>query len=240
MTLTVYFGFSVSLITVTSQAPSMADTNLAYLSLVIFTLPLGLLILLYFIVRPRPVKVPIKNRHVFITGGSSGIGLALAQRAAAEGARVSILARSIKRLEEARESIRLATGIEVAIFSADARDYDAVKRAIEEAGEIDVLVVNQGVFTPQELEKQSIEDIRFMIDVNLMGSFNVAKAALPGMKQRKGCGPRSIAFMSSQAGQVGILLLNFCLLTLSWRLNMKYAYSLLACSVLLKVASFFI
>ncbi|XVF23414.1 hypothetical protein REPUB_Repub13aG0035900 [Reevesia pubescens] len=171
-----------------------------------FTLLLApfLLLLLYFIVRPQPVTIPIKNRHVFITGGSSGIGLALAQKVVSEGARVSLLARSLNKLEEAQKSIRLAYGVDVAMFAADVRDYDAVKRAVQDAGPIDMLVVNQGVFVPETLEKQGLDDIKFMLDVNLMGCFNVIKAALPLMKDRKNRGPASIALMSSQSGQVGI------------------------------------
>lgn len=181
----------------------MADINIAYLwLLVLLTIPLCLLALLLLIVRPRPVKIPIKNRHVFITGGSSGIGLALAHQFALEGAQVSILARSLDKLEEAKHLIQLSTGVDVAIFAADVRDFDSVQKAVVEAGPIDVLVVNQGVFLPQELEKQELDEIRFMIDVNLMGSFNMIKAALPGMKTRNGRGPASIALMSSQAGQV--------------------------------------
>lgn len=55
---------------------------------------------------------------------------------------------------------------------------------------------------PQELETQDIEEIKFMIDVNLTGTFHLIKAALPGMKNRVSRGPGSIAIMSSQAGQV--------------------------------------
>jgi len=183
----------------------MTDANLAYLSLLLLLFPLLLLVVLFLIARPRPVRVPIKNRHVFITGGSSGIGLALAHRAASEGARVSILARSIDKLEAAKQEILLATGIDVAVFAADVRDYDALSRAVEEAGPIDVLVVNQGVFVPQELERQGLDEVKFMLDVNLMGAFNMVKAALPAIKlQRRDRGPGSIALMSSQAGQVGI------------------------------------
>ncbi|KAK2966898.1 hypothetical protein RJ640_028908 [Escallonia rubra] len=179
----------------------MADSTFALLSLILI-FPLSLLLFLFLIVCPRPVKIPIKNRHVFITGGSSGIGLALARHAASEGARVSILARGLDKLEEARESIRLSTGIEVTVFSADVRDFGAVKKAVEEAGEIDVLVCNQGVFVPGELETQEMEEVKFMIDVNLVGTFHLIKAALPGMKNRKDREPASIAIMSSQAGQV--------------------------------------
>ncbi|XP_019097627.1 PREDICTED: 3-dehydrosphinganine reductase TSC10B-like isoform X3 [Camelina sativa] len=177
----------------------------AIYSLFLFFFIITLLIILALIVRPISVKIPIKSRHVFITGGSSGIGLALAHRAAAEGARVSILARSTDKLDEAKRSVQLATGIEVATFSADVRDFDAVSKAVDESGPIDVLIVNQGVFIGKELEKQSHEEVKLMIDVNLVGSFNVIIAALPAMKaSREGRGPASISLVSSQAGQAGI------------------------------------
>ncbi|CAH9080595.1 unnamed protein product [Cuscuta europaea] len=181
----------------------MADVSVSLLSLLLL-LALALITFLYLIVRPRPVKFLIKNRHVFITGGSSGIGLALAHQAALEGAKVSILARNAEKLEDAKREIRLATGCDVAVFSADVRDYNALKKAVEEAGPVDVLVCNQGVFVPQELENQDLDEVKFMIDVNLTGTFNLIKAALPGMKNRIKRGPGSIAIMSSQAGQVGI------------------------------------
>ncbi|KAL8524727.1 hypothetical protein ACS0TY_014367 [Phlomoides rotata] len=181
----------------------MAEVYFSFFSLLF--IPLSLLLLLYFIVRPKPVWIPIKNRHVFITGGSSGIGLALAQLCAQHGADVTLLARNVAKLEEAQQTIKLATGCDVKVFSADVRDYAAVKRVVEEAGTIDVLVCNHGVYVPQELEEQDMEEIKFMIDVNLTGTFHLIKAALPGMKRsRAERGPGSIALMSSQAGQVGI------------------------------------
>ncbi|KAK6930010.1 Short-chain dehydrogenase/reductase SDR [Dillenia turbinata] len=181
----------------------MANPNLFFLFLLL-VVPLSLLLLLTLILRPRPVKIPIKNRHVFITGGSSGIGLALATQAALQGAKVSILARNLNKLEEAKQSIKLSTGIDVRVFAADVRDFDALKKAIDEAGEIDVLVCNQGVFVPGELETQELEEVKFMLDVNLVGCFHLIKAALPAMKNRRDRRPCSIALMSSQAGQVGI------------------------------------
>lgn len=179
---------------------------LLLLLLVILVIPISLLIFLAIIVRPKPTKIPLKNRHVFITGGSSGIGLALAHQAALVGANVSILARDPNKLQEAKDSIKLSTGRDVAVFSADVRDFDAVDKAIEDAGPIDVLVCNQGVFVPQELEAQPLDEIKFTIDVNLMGTFHLIKAALPNMKNRSGRGPGSIAIMSSQAGQVCLFL----------------------------------
>lgn len=176
--------------------------SLFLLFLLLLLLPCALLLLLYFFVRPRPIKIPIKDRHVFITGGSSGIGLALARQATLDGARVSILARNPNKLEEARASIRQSTGADVAVFSADVRDADAVRHAIEKAGPVDVLICNHGVFAAQKLESQDLEAAKFMIDVNLTGTINLIKAALPGMKNRGDRGPASIAMISSQAGQV--------------------------------------
>ncbi|XP_019097626.1 PREDICTED: 3-dehydrosphinganine reductase TSC10B-like isoform X2 [Camelina sativa] len=190
----------------------------AIYSLFLFFFIITLLIILALIVRPISVKIPIKSRHVFITGGSSGIGLALAHRAAAEGARVSILARSTDKLDEAKRSVQLATGIEVATFSADVRDFDAVSKAVDESGPIDVLIVNQGVFIGKELEKQSHEEVKLMIDVNLVGSFNVIIAALPAMKaSREGRGPASISLVSSQAGQVSTVTLHIQRASLGFR-----------------------
>ncbi|GJN21958.1 hypothetical protein PR202_gb09482 [Eleusine coracana subsp. coracana] len=168
--------------------------------------PVGLLAALAFLARPRGARVPLKGRHVLITGGSSGIGLSMATAAAREGARVSILARNAARLEDARAAIRAATGQDVGVLAADVRDAAAVARAMEEAGPVDVLVCNQGVFVPQELEKQDMEEVKWMVDINLMGTFHLVKAALPGMKARaRETGlPGSIAMMSSQAGQVGV------------------------------------
>ncbi|CAL9071194.1 unnamed protein product [Musa textilis] len=172
--------------------------------LLLLPLLLLLLLLLAAIVRPRPVRIPLKGRHVLVSGGSSGIGFALARRAAAEGARVSILARDPDRLRDACDAIRRDTGVDAAALAADVRDPAAVARALEAVGPVDVLVCNQGVFVPQELERQSLEEVRFMVEVNLMGTFHLIKAALPAMKQRgKETGlPASIAVMSSQAGQV--------------------------------------
>ncbi|KAI4345587.1 hypothetical protein L6164_012694 [Bauhinia variegata] len=101
-------------------------------------------------------------------------------------------------------SICLSTGVDVAVFSSDVRNYDAVKRAVDEAGPIDVLIVNHGVFVARELDEEEVSEVKFTLDVNLMGSFHVIKAALPTMKNRKDKTPASIALMSSQAGQAGI------------------------------------
>ncbi|MCL7041022.1 hypothetical protein MKW94_009615 [Papaver nudicaule] len=160
---------------------------------------------LTLLLRPKSIKIPIKNRHVFITGGSSGIGLSIAHQATSEGARVTILARDPNKLQEARDSIRLSTGVNVNIAIADVRDFETLKAVVDEADPIDVLVCNQGVYFAGELEFQEMENVKMMVDVNLMGTLNLIKAALPKMKKnRRTRGPASIALMSSQAGQCGV------------------------------------
>ncbi|KAL6911331.1 hypothetical protein ACP4OV_000136 [Aristida adscensionis] len=168
--------------------------------------PAALLAALAFLARPRAARVPLAGRHVLVTGGSSGIGLAMATAAAREGARVSILARNAARLDAARAAIRAAAGADVGVLAADVRDPAAVARALAEAGPVDVLVCNHGVFVPQELERQDMEEVKWMVDINVMGTFHLIKAALPAMKARtRETGlPGSIAIMSSQAGQVGV------------------------------------
>jgi 3-dehydrosphinganine reductase len=162
----------------------------------------GLLAALAFLARPRGSRVRLTDRHVLITGGSSGIGLAMATAAAREGARVSILARNAARLEDARAAIHAATGQDVGVLAADVRDAVAVERALQETGPVDVLVCNQGVFVAQEVEKQDMEEVKWMVDINLMVTFHLVKAALPAMKERtRETGLPSIAIMSSQAGQ---------------------------------------
>nr|XP_043609178.1 3-dehydrosphinganine reductase TSC10A-like [Erigeron canadensis] len=182
----------------------MSNIDLPFLGLIVLIPLTILLIILKLITRPNPIKIPIKSRHVLIIGGSSGIGLALAHQSVLEGARVTILARNLSKLEEAKDSIRLSTGIDVGIVSADVCDFESVKKVFENVGEIDVLVCNEGVFVAQEFVEQEISEVKQMIDINLVGSFNLVKAALIGMKNRKDRRPVSIAFMSSQAGQVGI------------------------------------
>ncbi|KAH9327919.1 hypothetical protein KI387_000027, partial [Taxus chinensis] len=175
--------------------------TLSLLALLVLLLPVILLVVLWSIVQPRSTKVPIGGRHVFISGGSSGIGLALAHAAAKEGAKVSILARDPDKLEKARQSIMDSTGQHIRVFKADVRNFDEVKEAMAEAGPVDVLIANQGVFIPQELEIQPLDTVRSMMDINFMGTVHLIKAALPHMKGRTNGVPCSIALMSSQAGQ---------------------------------------
>ncbi|MCO5549465.1 hypothetical protein L7F22_002936 [Adiantum nelumboides] len=163
-----------------------------------------LLALRYVICSPRPARIPFANRHVFITGGSSGIGLELAKLALKEGAHVSIMARDNSRLTQAKLAVANATGKEVNIYCADVNDFESVSAVAREAGPIDILICSHGISIPKSLEDASLVEINLMLDTNLRGNLHVIKAMLPSLKNRKDdyCG--SIAIISSQAGQVGV------------------------------------
>ncbi|OEL33150.1 hypothetical protein BAE44_0005831, partial [Dichanthelium oligosanthes] len=105
--------------------------------LLLLVLPISLLAALAFLARPRAAHIRLKGRHFFIKEGSNGIGIAMATAAAREGARVSILARNLARLEEARAAIQCDSDrSDVGVHAIDVRDTDAMARAFQEAGPV--------------------------------------------------------------------------------------------------------
>ncbi|XP_061197886.1 3-ketodihydrosphingosine reductase-like isoform X2 [Saccostrea echinata] len=156
-----------------------------------------------------PKRINIQGKHVLITGGSSGIGKALAIEAVRHGANVTIIARNEKRLEEAKQEIESHIkdkSSQVFAVSVDiTKDADKVKKAVSKAekdlGPITILINNAGSAIAGRFEETSIEQFQRMIDLNFLGSVNVTKAAIKGMKENN---EGRIVFISSQAGQVGV------------------------------------
>ncbi len=113
-------------------------------------------------------------RSVFITGGTKGIGYAVARRFAREGFEVFITGR--------RESFP-----EFNYIRADVRDYDqmvrAVETVVERTGAIDVLVANAGIAYVARVEDTPPEKWRELLDVNLTGVFNTVRASLPHIRE---------------------------------------------------------
>jgi NAD(P)-dependent dehydrogenase (short-subunit alcohol dehydrogenase family) len=136
---------------------------------------------------------------VLITGASRGIGRAMAQRFAAEGARVALLARSAAGLEETRAALG---GAEAAAFVADVTDEDAVAAAHEQIaasfGPVDVLVNNAGISGPTgELWDVDPAQWWHTVEVNLRGTYVCARVVLPSMVAR---GSGRIVNVVSRAG----------------------------------------
>lgn len=149
-----------------------------------------------------------EGRKALITGGSSGIGLALSEQLAAAGADVWILARRQGALEEAVASIKAArsrSGSLVESLSVDVREIEAVRVAmsqlVEGWGAPDFLFNSAGVVHPGYAEELDLEIFHWMMDVNYFGTVHVTQSLLPAMLAR---GSGHIVNLSSAAGFLGL------------------------------------
>jgi len=134
-------------------------------------------------------KYSLKDRIVFITGASAGIGAACARAFAQEGARLLLAARRVERLEAMQSELSTAGAAAVHTFGMDVQDRAAVERAIadlpEEWGAIDVLVNNAGLSRGlDKLWEGKPQDWDEMIDTNVKGLLWVTRAVVPGMLAR--------------------------------------------------------
>src|ERR1700692_3004665 len=127
----------------------------------------------------------LEGKVALITGGSRGIGAALAKRLAADGANVTITyTKGADAAESVVKEIERAGRKAIAI-RADAADADAVKAAVEKTvatfGRIDVLVNNAGTALPKRFEETTLEELDRLIDINVRGTFVTTQAALKQM-----------------------------------------------------------
>lgn len=128
--------------------------------------------------------------HVLITGGSSGIGLALARAYAAKGARLSLLARDAGKLEAAKTALEGANGAnKVFIRPVDVSQRLELEAAVREAeaahGPVDTLVTSAGVAEPGYVEKLDHTVFERAMAVNYFGSVYAVKTVLPEMLRRR-------------------------------------------------------
>ena len=145
-----------------------------------------------------------EGKTVLVTGGSRGIGKAVALKLAEQGADVAIVATSKSAAaEETLEQLK-ALGVKACLYACDISDEAQVKETVDNVladfGHIDILVNNAGITKDKLLMAMSAEDIDRVIDVNLKGTIYMTKACIrPFMKQRKG----SIINISSVVGLMG-------------------------------------
>lgn len=145
-----------------------------------------------------------RGRVVVITGGSRGLGLALARRLVDEGARLALLARSEEELERASADLR-ARGGEVRTFVCDVTDQSAVKAVIERIddafGSIDVLINNAGVIVCAPFDNLSESDFEEALGIHFRGPLYTTRAVLPIMRRQGG---GRILNISSIGGKIGV------------------------------------
>ncbi len=129
---------------------------------------------------PRPSR--LADKSVLITGGSSGIGAALAREAARRGARVGLLARREKRLRQLAAELS-ATGAQAAWARGDVTDGEGLHRALDalaaELGGADVLVANAGYAHPEYPQRCETGSALKLYDTNLLGALRTIDWALP-------------------------------------------------------------
>lgn len=132
----------------------------------------------------------LRGKVAVVTGGSRGIGLAIARALMAEGAQVAVTGRSAAHLSTAHAKIEAAGPGAVETLQADVRRYDDVKRAIDATvarfGGLDILINNAGIGVFTSVSKMTPDQWTDVIETNLSGVFNACHAALPHLERRGG------------------------------------------------------
>lgn len=143
-------------------------------------------------IRRRPSR-GLDDQTVLITGGSRGLGLALAEAFGRRGARLVLAARNEEDLERARTLLvgrrAVSTEDDVLTVAADLRRCEDAERLIAEAtshfGRVDILVNNAGIITVGPVEHQTIRDFHEVMDTNFFSGVHCALSVLPQMLRRR-------------------------------------------------------
>jgi NAD(P)-dependent dehydrogenase (short-subunit alcohol dehydrogenase family) len=162
----------------------------------------------------------IEGKSALVTGGTRGIGLAIALALARRGAGIFLCARSKDDVDRTVAALRsMRTGL-VVVAACDVRDFDQVRAMIREAdtklGGLDILINNAGIGSFSYVEKMPVEEWKATLETNLSGVFYCCHEAIPLMKQRgggyiinigslagKNAFPRGAAYNASKFGLIG-------------------------------------
>lgn len=148
----------------------------------------------------------LTGRAAVVTGGSRGIGLAIADVLAAAGASVAVTGRDQAHLDKARKQLA-AHGPAIIATRADVRNAEDARRAVDEAakafGGLDILINNAGIGLFSKASEMSIEQWRDVIDTNLSGVFYCCHAAIPELRRRGGGWIINISSLAGKNAFVG-------------------------------------
>ena len=145
----------------------------------------------------RVNALDLHGTRAVVTGGSRGLGFALARELRRHGARVAICARGEEQLFRARAKL----GDDVTAIPCDVADRAQVEAFIDEVGPVDVLINNAGVIAVGPWQTQTIDDFREMLDIQFWGVVHTTLAVLPSMIER---GAGRIANVTSIGGKVSV------------------------------------
>ena len=142
-----------------------------------------------------------------ITGGGRGIGRAVADVLARQGANVVLVDKSCTYTDQSAEDIEKAYGHKAMAMQADVSDYESMQSMFDEVlrefGRVDILVNNAGLTRDKLIMRMEEEDWDVVLDVNLKGAFNCSKAIVRTMMKQRYGRIVNISSVSGQAGQVG-------------------------------------
>lgn len=150
------------------------------------------------------MKIDLKGRTAVITGGSRGLGEAMAKALAGAGAQIALVARDRSRLERVRDEIATNGGT-AEVFIADVTREDEVGKVAEgikaRCGNPQILINNAGTNIRKNLVDFTLEEFRSVLDASLISTFLMCRALVPGMK---GTGYGRILNMSSTMSHVSL------------------------------------
>ena len=146
------------------------------------------------------MNLHLTDKLALVSGSTKGIGFAIAQGLAREGATVIVNGRSQSSVDDALARIRAGQpGAKVEGFAGDLSDPQQVAALVKRYPAVDVLVNNLGIFDPKPFEEIPDEDWVRFLDVNLLSGVRLSRAYLPGMKQKNW---GRVVFISSESGMV--------------------------------------
>lgn len=150
------------------------------------------------------MKIDLSGRTAVITGGSRGLGEAMAKSLSEAGAHIALVARDVERLEAVRDAIAERGGT-AAVFRADVTQETEVAKLAEAVqdrfGAAQILINNAGINIRKNLVEYSLEEFRSVVDTSLISTFLMCRAFVPGMR---GSGYGRILNMTSIMAHVSL------------------------------------
>jgi hypothetical protein len=143
------------------------------------------------------MDLQLKGKRALVSGSTAGIGFAIAEALAREGAYVAVNGRTAKRVEEALQKLQSAGhGNNIQGIAADLGTRDGVQQAVREFPDAEILINNLGIFEPKAFQEIPDEDWFRIFEVNVLSGVRLSRAYLPGMRQRNW---GRIIFVSSES-----------------------------------------